>query len=527
MTALLLGVDVGSTSARAGLFDDAGRMLVSAAFDFELLRPRDNHAVYRMDVIWNAVTAAVRDCVSAIPGAGMLVVGMAFDATASLVLAYEGAPPLEGGADVLGWMDHRAEAEAAEITATGDLWLDHMGGALSPENHLPKLLWLRRHTPAAWARVTAVRDLADELARRATGVQAQSMCTRVAKWPYLPHDDAGWRHELLDALGMETLWTLGALPDDPLPVGAVHGTLLPELAAFLGLPPGIPVAAGLIDAEAGMLGVVGRAIAGRTRSTLAVIGGTSTCFMAMTPQERPIKGVWGPFHGAVLPGFWLHEAGQSWTGAALDAVLEHHPGGPHIATSDVHSDTAAEILDLLDREGPSFAARRHLVPDWLGNRSPLNDGAKRALLAGQGEDLGSRAFLETYYATARALALQARQIRDHLNANGYAISRVALSGGHARNRLMERLYRDTLGPDLVISHDTDTVLLGTAMTAAVGAGVHPNLLVAVDLMAPSQTRLAPDPRWRRAHDIAYGIYLSLYEIRNDLDVQARALETLG
>lgn len=228
-----------------------------------------------------------------------------------------------------------------------------------------------------------------------------------------------------------------------------------------------------------------------------------------------IPGVWGPFRGAVFPGLWLYEGGQSFSGAALDALLVQHPGGPGVAEGAVHADVAAEVLDLLGREEGAFAAGRHVVPDWLGNRAPLNDGGVRALVAGLGEDSGHRAFLETYYATARGLALQVRQIIGHLDAHGFAIDRVALAGGHARSRLMERLYRDALGRGLVLSWTSEPVLLGTAMAAAVAAGVYPDLFVAVDMMAPAQARLTPDPFWRRVHDAAFGIYLRLFEARND------------
>jgi len=527
MTALLLAVDVGTTAARAGVFTPDGQLVATDAQEFELLRPDDGHAVYRSDTIWNAVCAAIRFCLSREPGLGARVAGLAFDATASLVLSYDGPPPLDGGADTFCWMDHRAEAEATEIAASGDRWLGYMGGAVSPENHLPKLMWLKRRAPDAWSRVTAVRDLCDELARRATGHDGHALAALAAKWPYLPQDEDPWRHDLLGQLGLDDVWAMGGLAGDPYPLGAVHGRLQPAAAEFLGLHPGIPVGAGMIDAQAGLLGVIGRNVRARADRSLTLIGGTSTCLMALSPTERAIPGVWGPFHGALFPGLWLTEAGQSFSGAALDAVLACHSGGPMFASADLHASTAAEILTLLDREGPAFAAGLHVVPDWLGNRAPLNDGSLRALVTGIGDDHGYRAFLETYYATARGLALQTRHIIEHLDANGFAIDRVALAGGHARSPLLERLYRDALGPtNLVLSRTAEPVLLGTAMAAAVAAGIHPDLFAAVDLMAPAQTRLSPDPFWRRAHDAAYGIYLRLYEARNGAAHDAMVLAAM-
>jgi ribulose kinase len=147
----------------------------------------------------------------------------------------------------------------------------------------------------------------------------------------------------------------------------------------------------------------------------------------------------------------------------------------------------------------------------------------RALVSGVGTENTARAFLEHYFATARALALQSRHIIEHLNGHGYAIDRVCLCGGHARNPLLMRLYRDALGASLVTSDTAEPVLLGTAMVAATAAGLYPTLFGALEAMAPTQTTHPADPEWAAAHDIAYGIYLKLFTTRNDIDSDARRL----
>jgi ribulose kinase len=217
----------------------------------------------------------------------------------------------------------------------------------------------------------------------------------------------------------------------------------------------------------------------------------------------------------------MHEAGMSISGAALDTVLDQHPASPGKASTELHAETARNVLALLDLEGAAFGARRHIVPDWLGNRAPLGDGTVRALVSGIGLETSSRSFLEHYYATARALALQSRHIREHLNTRGYAIDRVCLSGGHTKNPLMVRLYRDALGADLVISHAPEPVLLGTAMVAAVTAGLYPDLFAALDAMTPAQTIHKADPMWAAANDVAYSTYLKLFAIRNEIDSEGR------
>jgi FGGY-family pentulose kinase len=516
---LLLAVDVGTLAARAGLFDAAGGLRASASAGFELRRPMELHAVYRMDEIWGAVCRAVRQACGQAPGAA--IGGVAFDAASSLALTAEGEPPLDGAADVFGWMDHRGESEAEEVGRSGDRYLAYVGGTLSPEMHLPKLLWLKRHRPHAWARLRAVRDLCDELAFRATGIDAHSVCGLACKFPYLPGDATPWRHELLARLGLPDLVGLGQLSAAPGRVGDRHGVVSAKAAGELGIAAGIPVAVGLIDAEAGALGVLGRGFRADMNRTIALIGGTSTCYMSWARDERQVSGVWGPFKDAVFPGYWMHEAGQSLSGAALDAVLLQHPAGPGRASAADHAEVAGAVLALLDSEGASFGARRHIVPDWLGNRAPLGDGRVRALVTGLGEETTRRSLLEHYYATARALALQSRHIIEHLNRHGYAIDRCALSGGHLKNPLLVRLYRDALGTELWLSDTPEPVLLGTAMVAAVAAGLYPDLFAALDAMAPARRGLPADRDWRHAHDAAYAIYLKLFAVRNDVEAQAR------
>jgi D-ribulokinase len=519
----LLAIDVGTLSARAGLFDAEGRLIAARSASFPLINPLDHHAVYRMDDIWAAVCTAARDTLAAAPGIASTVAGIAIDATSSTVIEATGARPLDGDADVICWMDHRGEAEAEEIGASGDRYLDYVGGTVSPEMYLPKILWLKRRRPAAWARVTAVRDLSDEIARRMTGVDRHSVCGLACKFPYLPADADPWRRDLLASLGISDLLSLGRLADQPGRVGEVHGLLSGEAAAAMGLRPGAPVAISLIDAEAGSLGVLGRDFSETVNRTLALIGGTSTCYMAWARDERRISGVWGPFKDAVFPDYWMHEAGQSISGAALDAVLSDHPASPGPASVELHARTVDEILATLDAEGPAFGAHRHIVPDWLGNRAPLGDGKVRALICGVGLENTYRAFLEHYYATARSLALQSRHIIEHLNRHGYAIDRVCLSGGHVKNKLLLRLYRDALGAHLVTSETGEPVLLGTAMVAATGAGLYPDLFTALQAMAPEQTTHPIDPDWAAAHDAAYRIYLKLFAVRNEIETEAKRL----
>ncbi len=511
----VIAVDVGSHQVRAGLFDLNGTLLAHARRDITLDQHGNAMATYDMGEIWAAVCGTVGECAGEASTHALTVTGLAFDATSSLYVDNAGAPISDGQGDVFGWMDHRAQPEAAEINATGHPYLRYFGGAISPEIHLPKIVWYARHRAGNHAGPVHFRDVCDELARRATGEAGRSRSALVCKWPFVPSEASSWCRDLLDTLGLGggNLDILGGAVRD---LGHAHGRVSAAVAAQLGLPAGVVVGVGAIDAEAGVLGNVGTDLDAVIGGTLLMTGGTSTNFMAFSADGRVIPGVWGPFRDAVFPGYWMHEGGQSFSGGALDAVLRQHPASPGAPTAELHRRTATDILALLATEGRRFAAQKHLVPDWLGNRAPLNDSRVRTIMTGLGLELDYRSFLESYYATARGLALQMRQVVEHLNAHGYAIDTVHLSGGHRHNPLLVQLYADCFAGRFHLCEAPEPVLAGTAMLAAVAAGHYPSLRAAVATMS-TKTRLVERNAARAADlDADYRLYLRLYEVRNEL-----------
>ncbi|WP_319530190.1 FGGY-family carbohydrate kinase [uncultured Cohaesibacter sp.] len=512
----VIAVDVGSRQVRAGLFDLDGVLLHSAVSPVALAQHGALMATYCMAGIWQSVGEVVRQCARHAEEAGRAVTGLAFDATSSLYVDLPGSPLGDGQGDIIGWMDQRAQDEAVEINRRNHAYLAYFDGSISPEIHLPKILWLKRNHPEAFTGFGAFRDVCDELARRTTGEDLRSASAFVCKWPFVPDQPSPWCSDLLNELGFDSSDETAFSPDQVRPLGSVHGRVTREAASHLGLNEGTIIAVGAIDAEAGALGNIGRdfeAIIGRA---LLVTGGTSTNFMAFSRDKFQVPGVWGPFLDAVLPGQWMHEGGQSLSGGALDAVLTQHPAGPGARGGENHQNAAKDCLAMLDEEGSSFAAQRHVVPDWLGNRSPLNDSRIRAIMTGIGQDLDYQSFLESYYATARGLVMQMRQVIEHFNRHGYQINRVHLSGGHRLNPLLLRLYADSFDGDVLVSKVPEPVLSGTAMIAAVAAGHYPSLLAAANHMADEMVVVEKDDRHAERLRRDYEIYLKLFEVQREI-----------
>jgi FGGY-family pentulose kinase len=490
--ALVAAVDVGTGSARAGLFDAAGRLLGRAERPITTHRPAALVMEQESAEIWAAAGAALGEARVLAAARPEQVAGLAFDATCSLVVRDAAGGPVtisttgEDRRDTILWLDHRARDEAESCTATGHAALGRQGGVMSPEMALPKLMWLKCHLPGSWARAAGICDLTDFLTWKATGNPARSVCTLTCKWCW----DDGWPADLLAATGLAEL-AARAGPPAAAPVAADLGTLTPAAAAELGLTPATRVAAGLIDAHAGALGVLGHLAGDRAllERHLALIAGTSTCLMALAPAPRPMPGIWGPYPDAILPGLWLIEGGQSASGALLDHVCRLFTGAEPGA--ELHARIAVRIAALRDAD-PDLAPELHVLPDFYGNRAPLADARALGAVSGLSMDPSFDGLCRLYWRTAVALALALRQVLDRMRAHGLAPEALHLAGGHARNPLLAALYADATALPLV-EPSTDPVLLGSAMAAATAAGLHPDLAAAARAMHRAGITRLPDP----------------------------------
>jgi FGGY-family pentulose kinase len=511
---VFLGIDVGSASVRAGLYDGAGQRLAFAVRAIRQFHPRTSFVEQSSADIWRMTGEAVRDAVAAagVPPAAVAAIG--FDATCSLVAVGAGGAPVsvaEDGdptRDIVMWMDHRAAEETAAINATRDPALAYVGGEVSIEMELPKVLWLRRHHPQRYAATRRLFDLADYLVWRSTGVDAASVCTLTCKWNYLAHE-ARFPSAMLAAVGLDDV--LAKLPQRVLALGTSAGRLTPASAADLGLAPGTIVATGIIDAHAGGLALVGS----RPEGSLALIGGTSNCHMVVSREPVMVPGVWGPYFGAMLPGFWLNEGGQSAAGALLDWTLRQADAWPEAqATAERERRSVYAVLN--DRVAALRARERHpgrdlhVLPDHHGNRSPRANPAARGLVSGLTLETGADALARLYLATVQALAYGTRHIVDSMNDAGHRIERIAMCGGGTKNPLLLQEHADALGCDIHLVEDEDAVTLGAALLAAVAAGAFADLPSAAAAMVRPGGRIAPDVDEQAFHAAKYRVFLSLY-----------------
>ncbi|MBA3441252.1 MAG: FGGY-family carbohydrate kinase [Pyrinomonadaceae bacterium] len=528
----VVGVDVGTGSARAGVFDLRGEMVATADHPIQIFRPHPDHVEHSSIDIWHAVCQAVREALRKGSVNPQNVVGISFDATCSLVALDREDNPVtvsldgEPSHNVLVWMDHRAEKEADEINRTKHRVLDYVGGGLSPEQEPPKLLWLKRNLSDTWQHAAKFFDLADYLVYEACKQNVRSLCTVVCKWTYMGHEGEGgsWDESFFKQIDLQDLFVNGRAGDHIRPMGTKAGELTEKAARELGLLAGTTVGVGIIDAHAGGIGSLGMTAPGEAWSaeqinnTLALIGGTSSCHMAVSPKARFIPGVWGPYYSAMIPGVWLTEGGQSATGALIDHVISNHA-----YSSQLKRDAAARNVTIYELLNEKVAALKaawgegfltgslHVLPDHLGNRSPRADSHARGMMSGLALDSSFESLALLYYATIQGVAYGTRHIIEALNAGGYEINRIHACGGGTKNPTWLQEHADITGCPVYVAKDCETVLLGTSILAAVAAGRYPSILEAMHNMSPAAAVVKPDTTRRGFHNAKYEVFKLMYE----------------
>ncbi|MCD6384314.1 ribulokinase, partial [Candidatus Sumerlaeota bacterium] len=212
----IIGIDVGTGSVRAGIFDLKGKRVALSVNPIKLWRPTPDFVEQSSENIWQSVCKTVRAALTSAQIRPEQIIGLGFDATCSLVvLDKEGRPITVSPTgnpeqNIIVWMDHRAVEQARRINATHHRVLRYVGGRISPEMEPPKLLWLKENLPETFHNAGFFLDLTDFLGFRATGDDTRSLCTTVCKWMYQGHlspargsDSIGrWDNSFWETIGL-------------------------------------------------------------------------------------------------------------------------------------------------------------------------------------------------------------------------------------------------------------------------------------------------------------------------------------
>src|SRR5580658_7577490 len=524
--AYVVGVDFGTLSARALVVRvsdgaEAGTAVSEYAHgvidrelhgrelppDWALQDPGDYTAALSA-----VVPAAIRD-------AGIdpsQVIGVATDFTASTCMPVLSAgtplcqlPGLAGRPHAYPklWKHHAAQPQADRINALAherhEPWIGRYGGKISAEWQFAKALQLLEEDPEVYRQTSRWIEAADWIIWQLTGVETRNACT--AGYKGIRQDGHYPTREFLGQLhpGFAT-FAADKLEHPVLPLGRKAGSLTEQAAVWTGLPEGIAVAVGNVDAH-----VTAPAAAAIAPGQMVAIMGTSTCHVMNGTRLAEVPGMCGVVDGGIVAGMWGYEAGQSGVGDLFAWCAEYVAGAEYQAEADRRGISVQELLDAEAARQPA-GAHGLIALDWLnGNRSVLVDHHLSGLIVGL--TLATRA-PDIYRALIESTAFGTRVIIDTFNASGVPVTELVIAGGLTKSRFVLQLYADVTRRPLSVIASEQGPALGSAIHAAVAAGCYPDVpAAAVAMGGKHQAVYLPDPVSADVYDRLYAEYLLLHD----------------
>jgi FGGY-family pentulose kinase len=489
----LMGIDYGTGGVRVGLFDREGAPAVFQGVEFTTQHPRPGWAEQDPAEWWESLVQAVRGAMEQSGVSREEIAGISVDATSATVMATD-----EQGKHLrpaIMWMDVRAADQAVRIQETGDPALKYSGfGAVSAEWGLPKALWLKENEPKTWSSAARICDCGDWVIQRLTGEWAASINFASSKYFY-DRDEGGFPVSLLQAVGLEDL--LEKYPQNVLDLGVPVGELRKDAAEALGLKAGTPVAEGGIDAYAGALGL-GVVEPGK----LALITGSSHVMIGQAAEAVHGRGLWGAYTDAMIRGQYTIEAGQASTGTVV-AWFKNQFAGNVVAEAERRGVDPYVILNELASEVPIGSDGLIVVDYFQGNRSPHTDPLVRGMIWGLSLSHGPG---HLFRAILEGICYGTEDIFRNFRSHDFEPRSIVVAGGPTKSNLWMQMHADVSNVPISFTRETEGPVLGSAMLAAVGAGIYPSIQAAAEHMVHTERTIEPDT----ARHEAYRFYLDRY-----------------
>jgi len=475
--------------------------------DWALQDPEDY-----LDVLRHAVPAAVAD--AGIDPAQVIGIGTDFTACTVLPVLSDGTPLCQvlelqdrPHAYVKLWKHHASQPQADRITelaqARDEKWLARYGGKISAEWQFAKALQLLEEDPDTYRLTRRWIEAADWIVWQLTGRESRNACT--AGYKGIWQDGRYPSSEFLAALNPGfSGFAADKLTYPVSPLGGRAGALTQRAATWTGLPAGIAVAVGNVDAH-----VTPPAANAIAPGQMVAIMGTSTCHVMNGTALAEVPGMCGVVDGGILAGSWGYEAGQSGVGDIFTWFVEQLvPPEYHAAASR----RGLTLHDMLTEEAAAQPAGAHglIALDWLsGNRSVLVDHHLSGAIVGL--SLASRA-PEIYRALLEATAFGARVIIDAFETAGLPVTELIVAGGLIQNELLMQIYADVTRRPLSLVASSQAPALGSAIHAAVAAGAYPGVPTAAAAMGRRHAAaFIPNAVSAEVYDQLYAEYVLLHD----------------
>ncbi|PWJ25859.1 xylulokinase [Branchiibius hedensis] len=480
-TTVTLGVDIGTSSTKGVLVDPTGTLVAATTRSHRPQRPRPGHVEMDAELWWGEFVDIAKELVSTNPDCAIAAVGVS-GMGPCVLLTDEHDRPLRPA--ILYGVDTRATDQIAQLTKRygQDVILQRCGSALTSQAVGPKLAWVAQEEPEVFTRARRLYMPSSWLVRHLTGEyvldqHSASQCT--------PMYDAAagtwlqpWADELAGGIELPALkWS-----------DAVAGTITANAAAQTGLPEGVPVLTGTIDAWAEQVSV------GAVRpGDLMLMYGT-TMFLVLT-VDQPLHDVslWGT--AGVFAGTHCLAGGMATSGA-ITGWLADLTGADHATLMAEASQSAPGSTGLLT------------LPYFAGERTPIMDPDARGVVAGLtlGHTRG-----DLYRSALEATAFGVRHNLEAFEAAGGRIDRIVAVGGGAQQDVWPQIVTDVTGREQVIPSVTIGAAYGDAYLAARALGS-----ADIDQWNPPAGTCRPQSAPQTTYDRLYPLYRDLYLASRDV-----------
>ena len=479
MTDYVLGIDAGTESIRTGVYDETGKCVGFGIGENRNIHLQPGWGEQSLDQ-WNkSLVDSIRSALKVSQVDPASVKGIGIDGTScTVVFMDKTGKPLR---DAIMWMDIRAVKEADEITRCGDKALKYTGfGNVSPEWFPCKVLWVKRNEPEVYRQAATIFEHTDWLAYRLTGEITGNITTTSIRWFY-NFREGGRPVSLYNTIGLDDIEE--KLPKRIVKLGEVVAGLSAEMAELTGLSKGIPVAGGGADAYIGVIGV--NAL---KPGQLAMITGSSQLHIGLSDRELHVKGLFGSFPDALVPGAWIVEAGQISTGSIMKWFMTNFINADLKAAAEKQG---CSLYDIMNKDAaviPPGSEGLVLLEHWQGNRTPWVDPLSRGVIRGLTLKHGPahifRAIMEgVVYGTQVIL----NTMEQH-----FKIDEIIACGGATQSDLWMQINADVTGKPILIPEDQNAVSLGSGILAAVGAGWYEDIHSAAAAMVRKGKTVIPN-----------------------------------
>ncbi len=483
-----LGIDFGTLSGRAVLVDvENGREVAASVYEYsnaviddrlpetnEKLPPDwalQDPADY-LRVLEKTVPAVLKE--AKVSPEDVIGIGIDFTACTMLPIDKSGQPLAfdpkwrsNPHAWVKLWKHHAAQPEANRINEVaremGEPWLDRYGGKISSEWFFAKALQIVNEAPEVYDAADKLIEAADWVILQMTGKEARNACTAGYKAIWSKRDGYPSK-EYLKALHPKIENIVDEkMSRDIYPIGAKAGELTPEMAARMGLRPGIAVAVANVDAH-----VAVPAATVTEPGKMVMIMGTSTCHMVLGREPKIVEGMCGYVEDGIIPGYFGFEAGQSCVGDHFAWFVENCVPASYM---DEAKSKGISVHELLTEKASVLKPGESglIALDWWnGNRSVLVDVDLTGVMVGM--TLATKPE-EMYRALIEATAFGTNIIIDAFQSSGVEVNELYAAGGLPdRNPMLMQIYADVTSREIKITASSQSCALGSAMFGAVAAG---------------------------------------------------------